>query len=179
RGDLEKLAANANLSVNRQLGYVALIAADGGVNKAWELGGKSVPALRDLLSAMPLIRDPSVRASLYPKVAPLLNGLPSSLAGSAKQAKSTVGRFVRIELPGRQRTLTLAEVEVFSDGRNLAPQGKASQKTTANGGDAKRAIDGNKSGAYGDGGQTHSVEGTPNAWWELDLGAEVPIESIA
>ena len=34
-------------------------------------------------------------------------------------------RFVRIELPGDKRILTLAEVEVFSDGRNIASDGKA------------------------------------------------------
>lgn len=179
RDEIQKLATGANLPVNRQLGYVALIAADGGVDKAWGLALKSVGALRDLLSAMPLVRDPSVRASLYPKVEPLINGLPESLAASANGARSTAGRYVRIELPGRQRTLTLAEVEVYSDGRNIAPQGKASQKNTAFGGDARRAIDGNKNGDYGAGGQTHSVEGTQNPWWEIDLGAEVPIESVA
>src|SRR5262249_55037750 len=47
------------------------------------------------------------------------------------------------------------------------------------GGDAARAIDGNKSGNYGDGGQTHSHEATADPWWEVDLGGEVPIETIA
>ena len=60
--------------------------------------------------------------------------------------KGTLGRYVRIELPGRG-TLTLAEVEVTSGGANVARQGRASQKNTANGGDASRAIDGNKSGS--------------------------------
>jgi putative heme-binding domain-containing protein len=178
RGDLEALATGASLPVNRQLGYVALIAADGGVDKAWALGTRSVPTLRDLLSAMPLIRDPSVRASLYPKVEPLLNGLPAPLAATTQSGKGTLGRFVRIELPGRQKTLTLAEVEVYSDGRNVAPQGRASQKNTAFGGEAKRAIDGNKTGGYFAGGQTHSEEGTANPWWELDLGAELPVASV-
>ena len=89
-----------------------------------------------------------------------------------------MGRFVRIELPGPQRTLTLAEVEVFSDGRNVARQGKASQLNTVHGGEASKAIDGNKSGTYGDGGQTHSAEDTDSPWWEVDLGAELPVESI-
>ena len=88
------------------------------------------------------------------------------------------GRYVRIELPGKQRTLTLAEVEVYSDGKNVARKGKATQSSTAHGGDASRAIDGNKSGTYGDGGQTHTQEGNDNPWWEVDLGRECPIESI-
>src|SRR5262249_34991589 len=76
RGDLEKMATGAALPTNRQLGFVALIAADGNVDRAWELASKSVAALRDLVSAMPFIRDPGLRASLYPKVEPLLRELP-------------------------------------------------------------------------------------------------------
>ena len=65
-----------------------------------------------------------------------------------------------------------------SDGRNVARQGKATQSSTANGGAASKAIDGNKSGKYGDGGQTHTEENSTNPWWEVDLGVEVPIDSI-
>jgi putative heme-binding domain-containing protein len=89
-----------------------------------------------------------------------------------------LGRYVRIELPGPQRTLTLAEVEVYSDGRNVARHGKASQKNTAHGGQAARAIDGNTSGSYSAGGQTHTQEGTANPWWQVDLGREFPIDRV-
>jgi putative heme-binding domain-containing protein len=178
RPELEKMATDARLPVTRQLGYVALIAADGNVDRAWRLGTKSVTALRDLVKAMPLIRDPSQQANLYPKVEPLLNGLPKELASAGGKDRSVHGRFVRIELPGRRKTLTLAEVEVYSDGRNVARQGKAKQSSTAYGGAASRAIDGNTSGSYGAGGQTHTAEGSRNPWWEVDLGAEYPIGSI-
>jgi len=178
RGELEQMAVAARSPVTRQLGYVALIAADGNVDKAWELGTRSVASLRDLLTAMPLIRDPGLRASLYPKVEPLLVGLPKNLASPSSGSKGSYGRFVRIELPGR-RTLTLAEVEVFSGGRNIALQGKATQKNTSYGGDAHRAIDGNKDGSFGAGGQTHTEENTQDPWWEVDLGAEYPIDAIA
>jgi putative heme-binding domain-containing protein len=177
RADLEKLATGGKLAVTRQLGFVALIAADGKVDRAWELGTKSLPALQDLVSAMPLIRDPGARAELYPKVEPLLRGLPNGLA-AASAAQSPRGRYVRVELPGNRKTLTLAEVEVYSDGRNVARQGKASQKSTAYGGDAGKAIDGNKSGAYGDGGQTHTAENERSPWWEVDLGAEYALDAI-
>ncbi|MFL5243367.1 MAG: PVC-type heme-binding CxxCH protein [Gemmataceae bacterium] len=179
RSDLEKLATSSESPVTRQLGYVALIAADGNTDKAWDLGMKSAGALLDLVSAMPLIRDPNQRAILYPKIEPLLEGLPKKLAAAPSKGKAVEGRFVRIELPGPRRTLTLAEVEVFSEGRNIAPQGKASQKNTAHGGDAAKAIDGNTSGNYGDGGQTHTEENTADPWWEVDLGGEYSIESIA
>jgi putative heme-binding domain-containing protein len=177
RIDLEKMTTEANLPITRQLGFIALIAADGDVERAWQLAIKSVTALRDLVNAMPLIRDPGQRASLYPRVEPLLNGLPKELAAKSP-GKCVMGRYVRVELPGRRRTLTLAEVEVYSDGKNVARQGKASQKNTAYGGEASRAIDGNTSGEYSAGGQTHTEENTPDPWWEVDLGAEYPIDSI-
>ncbi|MEM0969494.1 MAG: hypothetical protein AAGJ31_09105, partial [Verrucomicrobiota bacterium] len=59
-------------------------------------------------------------------------------------------QYVRISLSGEKRTLTLAEVEVYQDGVNIGPSGKASQSATASGGVPSRAIDGNKSPKYGD-----------------------------
>ena len=41
------------------------------------------------------------------------------------------GRFVRIELPGKQKILSLAEVQVFSGAENIASGKAASQSTTA------------------------------------------------
>jgi putative heme-binding domain-containing protein len=178
RDQLEKLATSAKKPVTRQLGFVALIAADGNIDKAWQLGLKSVPALRDLVLAMPLIRDPAERASLYPKVERLLDRLPKELAQSVKAGTTRMGRYVRIELPGKFRTLTLAEVEVYTAGRNIARTGKATQSSTAYGGVASRAIDGNKNGSYNAGGQTHTAEGETDPWWEVDLGGEYPIEAI-
>jgi putative heme-binding domain-containing protein len=179
RAELEKLATSAKQPVVRQIGYVSLINVDGSTDKAWLLANKSVPALRDFLAAMPMIADAGLRESLYPRVAPLLEKLPDNLASKTPAGKGTLGRYVRIELPGKFRTLTLAEVEVYSDGKNVARQGKASQISTASGGVASRGIDGNKSGNYNDGGQTHTKEGETNPWWEVDLGKEFPIESIS
>ncbi len=177
RPELEKLATAGHQPVTRELGYVALVAADAGTDRAWDLAMKSPAALQDLVAAMPLIRDPNQRASLYPRVLPLLDGLPKELTGTGT-GRSLVGRYVRIELPGRSKTLTLAEVEVYSGGRNVALHGKATQKNTSNGGDASKAIDGNTSGSFGNGGQTHTEENTQNPWWEVDLGREYPIARI-
>jgi putative heme-binding domain-containing protein len=177
RADLQKLALSARQPTIRQLGFVALVAADGNTDRAWALAVKSPAHLRDFVESVSIIGDAGQRAALYPKVAALLDGLPKELAGG-KEKKGPTGRFVRIELPGAQRTLTLAEVEVYSSGVNVARGGKASQSSTAHGGDAGKAIDGNTSGSYGDGGQTHTREGTRNPWWEVDLGAEHPIEQI-
>ena len=178
RPDLEALATKGKTPITRQLGYVAMIAADGSPDKAWALAGKSAAALKDLVNAMPLIRDLSQRLALYPKLQALLEGLPPALATKEPKAAAVTGRFVRVDLPGKQRTLTLAEVEVYSDGRNVARQGKAKQSSTSHGGSADRAIDGNTKPNYGAGGQTHSREGEDNPWWEVDLGGDFPIEKI-
>jgi putative heme-binding domain-containing protein len=179
RSRLEKLTTAGRLPLTRQLAYAALVTADGSVERTWEKAARSVNTLRDLVEAVAIIPDAKLRSSAYPKVKPLLHGLPEPLATQVGKAKGVRGRYVRVELPGKQRTLTLAEVEVFSDGVNIARRGKATQSTTAHGGPAERAIDGNKSGRYGDGGQTHTQENSKDPWWEVDLGAEFPIDAIA
>jgi len=176
RAELEKLATSARQPMFRQIGFVSLISVDGSVDKAWELASANAKSLQDFVSAMPLISDPSVRATLYDKIEPLLDGLPPSLASGS--SKGTFGRYVRVALP-RNGTLTLAEVEVYSGSDNVARRGKATQSATAHGGAAERAIDGNKSATYGDGGQTHTPENAANPWWEVDLGEEYPIDRIS
>ncbi len=178
RGELESLALTAKQPLTRQLGFLALVAADGNPDKAWTTALKSASALRDMLGAIPLLRDPSQRTALFARVQPLLAGLPKDLSNSPS-GKVAMGRYVQIELPGPGRTLTLAEVEVYSDGRNIARHGKATQISTANGGDAARAIDGNIDGAFSGGGQTHTAENQTNPWWQVDLQGEYPVESIS
>jgi putative membrane-bound dehydrogenase-like protein len=96
---------------------------------------------------------------------------------AAKGAQTA--RFVRIELPGKKRILTLAEVEIVSGGKNVARGGKATQSSVNSGGVAARAIDGNKSSDWGKGGQTHTDNGgTTKPWWEIDLGKDVAIEKV-
>ncbi|HEY1186481.1 MAG TPA: PVC-type heme-binding CxxCH protein, partial [Gemmata sp.] len=178
RAELSALAEKGRTATTRQMGYVALIAADGAVEKTWAQATKSVGALTDFINAAPMVRDPAARAALYPKVKALLGGLPPDLAKTIEPGKSVTGRYVRIELPGKQRTLTLAEVQVLAEGQNAARKGKASQSSTDYGGSASRAIDGNTNGSYSDGSSTHTREGTDNPWWEVDLGREVPVEQI-
>ncbi|HEX3658253.1 MAG TPA: PVC-type heme-binding CxxCH protein [Pirellulales bacterium] len=177
RSDLEQLATKAKTPLIRQVGFVALVSVDNSVQPAWQLAAGSVPTLVDLVSAMPLVPDASLRAELYPKIEPLLEKLPPELAAKTSKKAGSEGRYVRVELP-RKGTLTLAEVEVYGMGRNLARGGKATQSTTAGGGDAAKAIDGNTSGSFGKGGQTHTQENGPKPWWQVDLGADYPIDSI-
>jgi hypothetical protein len=93
------------------------------------------------------------------------------------------GRFLRVELPGAERILSLAEVEVFAaaaadggTGRegNIARGKPATQVSTAYAGPAERAVDGNTSGVYTDNSTTHTAT-QADPWWEVDLGAEEAI----
>ena len=90
----------------------------------------------------------------------------------------TAGRFVRIELPGKSKILSLAEVQILSSGENIAPTGKATQKSVAFAGKPKRAIDGNTDGDYGAGSTTHTNQ-SDDPWWEVDLKEMRPIDRIA
>ncbi|MBI3881455.1 MAG: DUF1549 domain-containing protein [Verrucomicrobia bacterium] len=88
-------------------------------------------------------------------------------------------RFVRVELPGPGRMLSLAEVQVFSGGENVATKGKASQSSTDFGGDAKLAIDGNTDGDYFKAKSTTHTTAFDDPWWEVDLGGEFAVDNVA
>ncbi|MDP6443359.1 MAG: DUF1553 domain-containing protein, partial [Pirellulaceae bacterium] len=94
------------------------------------------------------------------------------------QAAAPVARFVRIELPGAKKMLSLAEVQVLSNGENVATQGKATQSSTDFAGPAKLAIDGNTNGDYNNAKSTTHTAITDNPWWEVDLQADRPVELI-
>lgn len=72
RDALEKLAAASKLAMTRQMAFAAILTADGSPDLAWKAVEKNPQQLADLLLAIPLIRDATVRASFHPKVAPLL-----------------------------------------------------------------------------------------------------------
>ena len=95
----------------------------------------------------------------------------------AKRKIITHVRFVRIELPGENKILSLAEVQVVRGGRNIAPNGVASQSGAEQGALAGRAIDSNTSGNFNEGTVTHTPA-SENPWWELDLGKPQSVESI-
>ncbi len=88
-------------------------------------------------------------------------------------------RFLRIEIPGDNKILTLNEVEIISGGKNIAPNGKPKQSSVGAGGVASRAIDGNKNPDYNKGGQTHTDGfGSTDPWWEIDLGGECNVDEV-
>jgi putative heme-binding domain-containing protein len=73
RGDLEKLAAEGESPLARQAGYAALVTADASIDKAWTAVEAEPAKFADLLLSIPLLRDISLRAGLYPKLRPLLD----------------------------------------------------------------------------------------------------------
>jgi hypothetical protein len=92
---------------------------------------------------------------------------------SAPQAQ-----FVRITNNGTNQILSLAEVQIFSAGTNIAPNGKATQHSTTYNGPAELAIDGNTDGNFQNKSVTHT-DSVDNPWWEIDLTASHPVERIA
>jgi len=72
RGQLEKMATGSRRAVTRQIGFAALLAADGKSGAAWQLAGRSESGRRDLLDGLPLVPDPALRDSLFTRIKPLL-----------------------------------------------------------------------------------------------------------
>jgi hypothetical protein len=110
------------------------------------------------------------------------NFVLSRFSVTAEEENNTRGvptaRFVRLELPGTQKFIHVAEVEVFSNGENIARKGKASQSSTDFGGNAERGIDGNTNGNYYEANTvTHTAIGD-NPWWEVDLGNGLPVDKV-
>jgi hypothetical protein len=70
-------------------------------------------------------------------------------------------------------------MQVLQGAEYLARKGQASQSSTDYGGEAARAIDGNTNGNYYGANSTTHTRQEANPWWEVDLGAEQPIEKIA
>ena len=93
---------------------------------------------------------------------------------------TVVGRYVQVEITGKS-VLCLAEVEVFSDSRNIAPRGKATQSSnfdqTPRPATADKAIDGNTNGDIAAGSLTHTKPDI-NPWWEVDLERDRELSKI-
>ncbi|MGV3662095.1 MAG: protein kinase domain-containing protein [Prosthecobacter sp.] len=120
---------------------------------------------------------PDTATSAAPPPATSKPGAPAPAAPAAPAVLK--GRYVRIELKGKATALNLAEVQIFSGEENVASQGKPSQSSVAFNGKAELAIDGNTDG---DMPKTASVMHTDanknDPWWQIDLGQEVPLNSI-
>src|SRR5207253_6438296 len=92
RAELALLANSGELPLTRQIGYAALMTAHGSVKQVWT-EAEAAKKLSDLLLAIPLLRDPSLRSSLYPNVQAVL--LKSDI-GEARRAAIVAA----VALPG-------------------------------------------------------------------------------
>jgi len=91
RADLEKLATESQLPLTRQMGYAAGLTADASADKTWPQVESDAAKFADLLLSVPLIRDVNLRASLYPKIEPLLHKAdPPEVRRAAITAIATV-----------------------------------------------------------------------------------------
>jgi hypothetical protein len=104
--------------------------------------------------------------------------------------KNTQARYIRIFIPGRDKRLSLAEVEVIEgikptplalvEGTNIAlfKVTRQSSRSGSNGkGSSERAVDGNTAGTWKDESCTMTKE-SENPWWEVDLGRVYDITGI-
>ncbi len=169
---IAKLRHDGQRESTRRLATAAAFDAGESFERAWQQAGDDVRGRRELLDALRHVHGARAIDEAFPHLLSLV------AEPSTPPERSTRGRFVRIDLPGPERTLTLAEVEVFRGDTNVARRGTATQSTTNWDGVAARAIDGNTSGVYADGGETHTIENRPDPFWELDLGSESDIDRI-
>jgi hypothetical protein len=95
------------------------------------------------------------------------------------EAKPIAGRYVRVELPGKEKILSLAEVQVFQGTENVAPRGVASQSSTDFDGKPQLALDGKTDGDYAKAKSTTHTAISDDPWWEVDLKETRSIDRIA
>lgn len=99
-------------------------------------------------------------------------------AEPAGATTAPMGRYVRVDLPGDQRILSLAEVEVFSGEDNIAVGAKATQSSTAFAGPAYYAVDGNSDGDFNNTMTVTHTATESDPWWEVDFGGVQPIDRV-
>ena len=112
RTELDSLKSQAQLPLTRQIAFASCLVADASAETSWE-NAKSNPAqLADLVLAIPLVPDSSLRATFYNGVKPLLN-----MADLPKLRRAAIRAIVAI--PGHDvdtfqalAALILAGVEV-------------------------------------------------------------------
>lgn len=80
-------------------------------------------------------------------------------------------RYVRVQLEGTNRLLSLAEVEVFGTGATSSAKVSQSSTGVFNGisGDAGKAIDGNIDGSWDSGSVSTTAPGDKTPWWNVKL----------
>jgi lysophospholipase L1-like esterase/uncharacterized cupredoxin-like copper-binding protein len=176
KGELDLAMQHARLEPTRR----ALLASNmlaGGDSLAPLDGEVSEQMVQRWLEAVRLLPEGELRDAANVRAAAFVLDPVAWRTSNDASRETYGGRYVRIDLPGDE-PLTLAEVEVFSSGRNVALQAKATQSSEAWGGAPERAIDGDASPSFGSGSQSHTTEGQRDPWWEIDLGSMQNIDEV-
>jgi hypothetical protein len=157
---------------------IELTAADDGTIKAADQSKTDVFTVEIPVTADGLAKQPVTALRLETQPGP--NFVVSRVLASIVPPNGTrlSGRFVRVELPGKQKMLSLAEVQVFNGNDNVAVRGKATQSSTDFGGPPELAIDGNTDGDYQKAKSTTHTANSDNPWWEVDLQSSQPIDRV-
>jgi len=157
---------------------IELTASDDGTVKAADQSKTDVFTVEIPVTTEGLARQPVTALRLETLPGP--NFVISRVLASVVPPDGTRlnGRFVRVELPGKQKMLSLAEVQVFNGNDNVAVRGKATQSSTDFGGPAELAIDGNTDGEYHKTKSTTHTAASDNPWWEVDLQSSQPIDRV-
>src|SRR5207245_2195468 len=140
-----------------------------------DLRGRDAPVTSETPAPLLIKRIAGLRIEALPpqnseKPDPLHAGFALSHVSAMLVSPATnrlAARYVRLELPGSDRILSLAEVQVFNGRKNIALEGEATQSSTAYEGAARLAIDGQTDGDFDKKSTTHT-ERSENPWWELD-----------
>lgn len=181
--DNQKTAINALFTKETASSQVRIAAATALINSGespeaiYAKVSTSSKGVAAFLSAIQAIKDDEKRNAFYPLVKSILLEKADKLTGKVT-IKNALGRYVRISIPDGKGALSIAELEVISDGVNVALNGTATQSSLASGGKPELAIDGNTDGTYNNGSVTHTAESGSSPWWEVDLGKSQQIELI-
>lgn len=104
-----------------------------------------------------------------------------NIGAELKKPPKTIakGQYVRIKLAGEKRILQLAEVQILEtgSGTELQTSATARQSSTHEGGEAKKAIDGNAEQDFNKGSVSHTSE-QKDPWFVIDLGGVKDISTI-
>ena len=91
--------------------------------------------------------------------------------------QSVEAQFVRVELPGKQKMIHLAEIELYRGNVNVALEGTASQSSTDFGGNVSFVNDGNTDGAFNNRSVSHTAV-SEDPWVEIDLGKSTEVDRL-
>jgi hypothetical protein len=150
---------------------LAIMAFTGNGGAGWK---KAIDALYEQLG----FSSPTPEAAAPVASMPAPNAEPATAPQAAPPIKGIMARYVRIEA-AKGMVINLAEVEVISDGKNIAAKGKATQSGEEYGGKPEHAIDGNTGGDESKGDKiSHTDSKRGNPFWALDFEEEFPIEAI-